>query len=120
MANRFYILFLLAALACDGLDPSIKMTQYARKHWQIEDGLTQNYVSCIAQGPDGYLVVGTSGGVARFDGLRFTPIPLDSQAGRTREWINAIRVAGSGAIWVGTRDSGIYRFQSGQTVTRPE
>jgi signal transduction histidine kinase/ligand-binding sensor domain-containing protein len=120
VANRFYILFLLSPLVCDGLDPSIKMTQYARKHWQIEDGLPQNYVSFITQSPDGYLVVGTSGGVARFDGLKFTPIPLDNQAGRTREWINAIRVADSGAIWIGTRDSGIYRFESGRTVTRPE
>jgi signal transduction histidine kinase/ligand-binding sensor domain-containing protein len=119
VANWFYILFLLSALTCYGLDPSIEMTQYARKHWQIEDGLPQNYVSSITQSPDGYLVVATSGGVARFDGVKFAPIPLDQQTGRTREWINAAVVAASGAIWIGARDSGIYRFKSGLTVTRP-
>src|SRR4051812_41462190 len=40
--------------------------------WRSEDGLPQNSVNCLAQTPDGYLWVGTrSGGLARFDGIRF-------------------------------------------------
>jgi ligand-binding sensor domain-containing protein len=40
--------------------------------WQIEDGLPQNHVNDVAQGPDGQLWVSTANGLAKFDGVRFT------------------------------------------------
>jgi len=41
------------------------------KSWRTIDGLPQNSVNAMAQTPDGYLWVGTRGGLARFDGVRF-------------------------------------------------
>src|SRR5688572_17411303 len=40
--------------------------------WRQPQGLPQNSVITIIQTRDGYLWVGTKGGVARFDGARFT------------------------------------------------
>jgi len=38
--------------------------------WQTDNGLPQNWVSSIAQTPDGYLWIGTRyGGLARFDSV---------------------------------------------------
>ncbi len=53
------------------LDPSRTLTQYALDNWSSEDGLPQNTVNVILQTRDGYLWLGTQGGLARFDGVRF-------------------------------------------------
>src|SRR6476620_1836517 len=64
------------SLSADATDFS--QTETARDYlvqvWQTDKGLPQNWVSSIAQTPDGYLWVGTRyGGLARFDGVRFVP-----------------------------------------------
>src|SRR5205823_5977972 len=70
--------FALAA-CCDGDDQisSIKdipvSEDYVLRVWGVDDGLPSSYVYSIAQTPDGYLWVATSEGLARFDGVRFTP-----------------------------------------------
>src|SRR6185503_17234119 len=42
--------------------------------WAKEKGLPDNSVTAVLQTRDGYLWVGTSGGLARFDGVRFVPV----------------------------------------------
>src|SRR5215510_8582359 len=44
---------------------------YLVSSWSTESGLPQNSVTSIVQTRDGYLWLGTFGGVARFDGVRF-------------------------------------------------
>lgn len=45
---------------------------YLFDSWEVKDGLPQNTVARILQTSDGYLWVGTEGGLSRFDGVRFT------------------------------------------------
>ncbi len=40
--------------------------------WQTEEGLPHNTVTALTQTRDGYLWLGTQGGLVRFDGVRFT------------------------------------------------
>ena len=42
--------------------------------WTTEQGLPQNFVTALAQTPDGFLWVGTLNGLARFDGLHFSSV----------------------------------------------
>ena len=63
----------LAATTGEALDPSRTIGQYARAVWTVETGLPQGSVFAIAQTPDGYVWAGTEEGLARFDGLGFTP-----------------------------------------------
>ena len=42
--------------------------------WRVDDGLPDNIVDAITQTPDGYLWLGTQGGLVRFDGVRFSPL----------------------------------------------
>ena len=44
--------------------------------WRQPQGLPQNTVMTIRQTRDGYLWIGTKGGVARFDGINFTTYDL--------------------------------------------
>jgi ligand-binding sensor domain-containing protein/signal transduction histidine kinase len=113
--SSFYLLFPIVASA---LDPTLAISQYTHRHWQVEEGLPQNYVTAITQAPDGALLVGTSGGVARFDGFQFSPIVLQPESGLTREWINSLLVDAKGILWIGSRDAGIFRHREGLT-SRP-
>lgn len=110
MLRRLLLAAVLSAAPTYALDPSVGMSQYARRHWQVEEGLPQNYVTWISQSPEGYLLVGTAGGAARFDGLRFTPLVLDAATGRSREWITVIQPGPHGTTWVATRDDGFYQL----------
>src|ERR1035438_1842458 len=57
---------------------------YTARTWQSDEGLPNNYVRAIVQTPDGYLWVGTSAGLARFDGLHFTAFRSDTPHGPGR------------------------------------
>jgi hypothetical protein len=54
---------------------------YVLRTWEVDDGLPNNNVSAITQTPDGYLWIATGGGLARFDGMRFTTFLKDSTPG---------------------------------------
>ena len=70
------------------------------------DGLPQNTVYAMANGPDGRIYVGTEDGLSRFDGGSFTRIAL-GQPERPAA-VNTIAVLGA-QIWVGTDESEIGR-----------
>src|ERR1041384_5676070 len=67
----------------------------------VDDGLPQNRVSALAQTPDGYLWVGTWFGLARFDGVRFTPFNHYNTQELESDAINALAVGPDGALWIG-------------------
>ncbi|MBU6410644.1 MAG: hypothetical protein KGR98_09670, partial [Verrucomicrobia bacterium] len=52
--------------------------------WLSEDGLPNNYVTGLAQTPDGYLWAAMPSGLARFDGVRFESFPTGSFAQQFR------------------------------------
>ncbi len=46
--------------------------------WQLHEGLPHNWVTGVARAKDGYLWVGTSKDLARFDGVSFEAFPSQS------------------------------------------
>src|SRR5579872_3422207 len=69
--------------------------------WSSEDGLPQNSVNCLAQTPDGYLWVGTrSGGLARFDGMRFTVFNPETTPEVEDVEIETLSVDSRGVLWI--------------------
>jgi hypothetical protein len=75
--------------------------------WQIEDGLPHNAVQAIVQSRDGYLWMGTPGGLARFDGARFT---LFNQGELRHNNVHALLADRDGSLWIGTYGGGLYRY----------
>lgn len=62
----------LAAAACLEAIPVTSIDQgFALTVWETDEGLPGNDVYAILQDRDGFLWVGTSSGISRFDGLRF-------------------------------------------------
>jgi signal transduction histidine kinase/ligand-binding sensor domain-containing protein len=50
------------------------LQQYKRVEWNSDQGLSSGRIQALSQTPDGYLWIGTSKGLLRFDGVRFVPI----------------------------------------------
>ena len=116
-AFRFAVSLLLAAIC--GIPPAAG--EGARQHiadlWHQGSGLPQNYVYAILQTRDGYLWVGTRGGLARFDGVRFTTFD-DRTPGQLRDsevW--ALAEGPDSALWIGTYGGGLTRLKDGRFQT---
>ncbi|HEX4264251.1 MAG TPA: two-component regulator propeller domain-containing protein [Verrucomicrobiae bacterium] len=102
--------------ASDWLDWSSLDTpsfQYASRTWHIDEGLPDNLVQGIAQTPDGYLWVGTRGGLARFDGVQFTSYDSKNTPALKNSSITALCADRSGALWVGTDGGGLACLRDG-------
>ncbi|WP_189644806.1 ligand-binding sensor domain-containing protein [Luteimonas gilva] len=89
-----------------------------------EDGLPPSGVNAVVQSRDGYLWIGTFGGLARFDGLSFTVFKGQSAlrlsdpeggqyAGPASDRILALYEDDAGRLWIGTQDAGLSVFERG-------
>jgi ligand-binding sensor domain-containing protein len=78
----------------------------------IDNGLSQNFVACIAQDRQGFLWFGTRDGLNRYDGYHFkvyshNAIDLTSLSAND---IRAIYEDRQGNLWIGTFAGGLNRY----------
>jgi ligand-binding sensor domain-containing protein len=69
--------------------------------WRTDNGLLDNSISGLAQTPEGYLWVGTDGGLMRFDGARFQEFSLISLQGVANRVIRTQVLDHRGRLWLG-------------------
>ena len=94
--------------------------QYVARVWQAEQGLPQNSVTAMLQDRLGYLWVGTFGGLARFDGERFTLFESGDLLRLGNNGILSLYETRSGVLWIGTLDGGLIRVDNGSATTYTE
>jgi PAS domain S-box-containing protein len=95
-------------------DPTVDPARYVLDLWAEPDGLPQNFVSAIAQTPDGYLWLGSEEGLVRFDGVRFTVYSPENTPALTTSMVFALWADADGTLWVGTRGGGLVRLRDGE------
>jgi ligand-binding sensor domain-containing protein/signal transduction histidine kinase len=104
----------LAALApVYALDPSLALTQYIHRIWQVTQGLPQAAIYSIWQTHDGYLWLGTQTGLVRFDGVRFTSFDSPSVPGLKNAWVGNLFEDRQNNLWIGSIDAGLFRLHDG-------
>lgn len=82
--------------------------------WQTDDGLPQNWVSSIAQTPEGYLWIGTRyGGLARFDGLRFVPFNPQNTPALEDVQVEHLSLDATGRLWIIMGNESVTTYQDG-------
>jgi len=91
----------------------LKAQQFGFIHYTTRDGLAQSQVRTIAQDAQGFLWVGTLGGVSRFDGSGFRNHAL--QQGLPDAQVNALLPRSDGSMWCGT-GGGLVSFRHGIEV----
>ncbi len=96
------------------LEPARLITQYGHDVWLTRDGLPQNSVRAIVQTRDGYLWLGTWGGLARFDGVHFTIFNGANTPALRDSRITALTEGADGSLWIGTGAGGLIRLKDGR------
>jgi ligand-binding sensor domain-containing protein/anti-sigma regulatory factor (Ser/Thr protein kinase) len=84
--------------------------------WQTDAGLPHNAVNALLQTRDGYLWIGTSNGLARFDGVRFTTFRPADGIGLRSALVRCLFEDSRRTLWVGTEEGGVARFGNGEFV----
>ncbi|WP_165760445.1 ligand-binding sensor domain-containing protein [Niastella populi] len=84
---------------------------YYFRHYQVENGLSNNTVYCSIQDNKGFLWFGTKEGLNRFDGYRFKL--FNSETGDEnrlrKDFVFCLFVDPKDNLWVGTQD-GVYLY----------
>jgi len=101
------------------VDPSWLLSQYAHTSWKTVDGALVGSPATIAQTTDGYLWIGTTLGLVRFDGARF--VPWNPPPGQRLLDSRIFSLLGSrdGSLWIGTGYS-LSRWKDGQLTNYPQ
>lgn len=81
--------------------------------WQTEDGLAQNTVTSITQTPDGYIWIGTYGGLSRFDGERFQNYDAVNTPGLEDSSVVSLHQDPRGDLWIGHDSGHITHYHNG-------
>ncbi|MYM22012.1 hypothetical protein GTP46_05060 [Duganella sp. FT135W] len=97
----------LAALAvslglsdpAQALNPDIRLRDYNHASWTARDGAPAE-IKNMAQTPDGWLWLGTSTGLYRFDGVRFEHLDLPNIGEVARRRMTELRATADGDLWI--------------------
>ncbi len=84
--------------------------------WDTDDGLPQNSVGAIVQGPGRFLWIATLEGLARFDGVRFTIYDKSNTPGLESQRVHTLALSRRGGLWLGLGGGGLARFVEGRVV----
>ncbi|MGI8494864.1 MAG: ligand-binding sensor domain-containing protein, partial [Pyrinomonadaceae bacterium] len=91
----------------------ISAAEFRIDRWTTAEGLPQNTVNSIVQTRDGYLWIGTFGGLARFDGVRFTVFNTVNAPALKSSRITALHEDRAGILWAATETGDISCYQNG-------
>ena len=112
-AELFYCaVLLLISVRCFGLDPGRSLQQHLLRTWNSENGLPQNSIRAILQTHDGFLWIGTRGGLARFDGVTFTTWKVGQSDSIPSDSITGLAEDTDGGLWISS-DGGLSCYRHG-------
>lgn len=94
---------------------SLSAQEYSFRTYSVAEGLPQSQVTCITQDKQGFLWVGTLGGLARFSGREFEAFSVDQ--GLLNNRISSLAIIGD-TLWVGHENGVSYEFNN-QFVALP-
>jgi signal transduction histidine kinase/ligand-binding sensor domain-containing protein len=103
----------VAAGSAWALDPARRLSQYTHTSWRSRDGyFGGSFPTSIAQTRDGFIWIGTTNGIMRFDGVRFTR--WSPPAGQQLpSLIYSLVAAKDGSLWIAT-DGYVAHWESGR------
>ncbi|MFK8042642.1 two-component regulator propeller domain-containing protein, partial [Congregibacter sp.] len=110
----FFLFIAGTSTSSMALNPDRLLSQYLLDHYARDSGLPSDRVWVSAEGPRGYLWVGTQGGLARFDGVNFTSYNQQSHPAFKASDIRALEWTSDGDLWIGTYGGGAVRMRGNE------
>ncbi len=92
-------------------------------NWMANEGVPENSAFTVAQTPDGYLWVGSVGGLLRFNGQEFERVAGTVDLRRLGQVIHCVKADRTGRLWVATDsghavlEDGVWRRLEGTNVS---
>jgi signal transduction histidine kinase/ligand-binding sensor domain-containing protein len=113
----FVGLLLITSLAVESgaVDLRDVLTDYTLTSWSRKDGLV-GPIWAIDQDAEGFLWVGTEGGLVRFDGVRFLPWNDVGAPALPQLPVRSLRVSRGGTLWIGFGGTGGVGRIDGKTA----
>lgn len=109
-----WLLSLLPVLVAAAAPANPTNPNFSLRGWQVEEGLPQNSVTAIAQTRDGYLWVGTYGGLARFDGESFQIFSALNIPNLQDDDIVSLYEDEKRTLWIGHESGAVTYYRNGQ------
>lgn len=106
---------MFGVFAAGAAEPLRLASAYSHTSWSAAEGLP-NPVRAVVQTPDGYLWLGTGGGLYRFDGRSFKRWQPDDGAAMESRSVLALLVTRAGELWVGFGSGGAARIADGRII----
>jgi signal transduction histidine kinase/ligand-binding sensor domain-containing protein len=111
----------LLTIAASGLSAAatafrLESTGYGVDFWREPEGFAQSRVRAIVQTRDGYIWLGTDGGLVRFNGESFTIFNVQNGALKDNE-VWAIQEDEEAGLWIGTYGGGLTLLKHGRFQT---
>jgi ligand-binding sensor domain-containing protein/signal transduction histidine kinase len=121
---RIIYIFLLCLFAGAGFtagragdfDAEQPETVSTMRTWRTAQGLPSDAVTAIIQTRDGFLWIGTTAGLVRFDGAKFTPLTSTDSPTNELTGITALCEDSNGRLWVGTQQKGLFELSEGRLL----
>ena len=92
---------------------SAGLSNYRIGSWQMRNGLPGETVIALSETSDGYLWIGTSTGLARFDGLGFRSYTDRDIPGIEDNDIISLLASRDGSLWIGTDGESLIQLKGG-------
>ena len=91
-----------------------ELPRFLTRFWQVEDGLPENRINALVQTRDGYIWVGTSSGLARFDGVKFDNFDESNTPELKDSKIFSLFEDAAGYLWIGHETGELTRYKDGR------
>ncbi|TVP98114.1 MAG: hypothetical protein EA359_18720 [Balneolaceae bacterium] len=114
-AVLFILTGLLSVMHASQVRPQNR--DYVITSYGLEDGLPQSTVNSLLQSSDGYLWIGTHGGLVRFDGAAFRVFNRFNTPAIVSDFIITLYEDSNGTLWIGSEDGNLTKKTDGQFST---
>ncbi|MDT8401662.1 MAG: response regulator [Bacteroidales bacterium] len=93
------------------ISSTISAQNYYFRQYLVEDGLSNNNVTCCIQDYHGFIWIGTRDGLNRFDGYSFRTFQDTDEAPKSigNDWITDLALDSKGTLWIATF-MGVYKY----------
>ncbi len=112
MKRLFYCIFLVTLLFAIENNSISQKSQYIFNQITVENGLSNNSITCIFKDSRGFIWIGTTDGLNRYDGYSFVIYKNNpSDPGSISDnFISSIIEDFSGSLWIGTQGGGLNMY----------
>ena len=105
-----------ARLPAEGVEKNLENAgdwSYTSQSFQSPNRLPGESVQSFAQTPDGFLWVGTSEGLLRFDGASYVRFSHENTPAMREDSVFCLLAARNGRLWIGTDGGGLIEMHDG-------